>query len=233
MTILILWMRKMRLWKVNYLAQDCKLEKEVSRVWTQRVRLCPRHYMRLDLYPCGGLGPQHNQCVGHATGRVWEQRSVGAPGGRMAERNRRWGSLILNCRIPRHDSGGPGNADALRETGRTHGVLWPLAAFESEECLTRMWSQMPDFLVILQGLKMSDSHYFTFLRSAFVNPQKYIFLMYLEHLSNLLGIYCKSNKNKNVLIWYAVTDSNTCIATVELEVRNSSTVSYWKHSFQQ
>lgn len=80
---------------------------------------------------------------------------------------------------------------------------------------------------------MSSSHYFTFLKSAFVSPQKFIFLMDLEHLSNLRGTYCKPNKNKNVLIWYAVTASNMCIATVELEDRNSSTVSYWKHSFQQ
>lgn len=87
----------------------------------------------------------------------------------VAEENTRWGlwfhTVESKGRTPGMSywrCGNSGNAEVLRETGRTNAALWPLAALESKECTTRMWSQMPDSFIILQGLKMNNNHYFTF-----------------------------------------------------------------------
>lgn len=98
--ILIPWMRKMRLWKVKYLSQYCKLVKEV---WTQRVEFCPWHSLRLNLYPCWGAGPS-TQHQTKANGWALRAGEWGCPYCYHGREKHAVRCLILNCRIPRHDT---------------------------------------------------------------------------------------------------------------------------------
>lgn len=170
--------------KSTYLAQGCKLVKEVSRVWTQRVGFFPD--TKTDSLPLRGAGPS-TQPVCWTAGPHRTKQAGGSGGGG-----------VWVCWWKHGGGNGSGVSDSKLplevwepwecwcSEGNWPDKCCPLApaAFESKECMTRMWSQMPHFFVILQGPKMSGNHYFTFFKSAFVNSQKYIFLMYLEHLSN-------------------------------------------------
>ena len=90
--------------------------------------------------------------------------------GNMAESNMRWVSVFyfmesrgMTSGMSHQRCGNSWNNDFLQEIGRTSLTLWPLAALDSKEC-TRTGSQMPDFFIILQGLKMRGSHYFISFR---------------------------------------------------------------------
>lgn len=145
-------MRKMQLWKVDYLTQDCKLVKEASRVWTQRAEPCLQHCPKLNLSSCGAWT--------HITTSVLDSQSI-------SDKRSRWAVEAENCGCARQKHGrekhmvgllfytvesegmtpemshwrcgNSGNADVLRKAGWTNAALWPLAVLESKECTTIMW----------------------------------------------------------------------------------------------
>lgn len=175
---------------------------------------CLKPCVRLNLLPSGGAG--------HSVDIRQKQRVSVVD----AWRRETWGGVSefhtvesqgMTAGMSHWRCGNSGNADVLKGTGRINAALLA-PGHSSKECPTRVWSQMPNFFIILQGWKMSDSHYFLFFQTAFVHSQKHIFLMHLAHLSNLLCLYrefdtCKSNKN--VLIWYDMTDFKICIAAID------------------